>query len=508
VMLQGKGVGGVLLLLGYGLGMWTGLGWLWGSVLIMVFLAVGFYLFWKDADPKTQTPDMYPAHVPLDETKDVPNNEKIAIVGGGFCGLGIGAAFKRYGIPFDILEATDEIGGNWYHGVYGTVHIISSRKTTEYKDWPMPSDWPDFPSAQQVLGYLRSYADHYRLRPHIQLNTEVKHVRPIGKGKHSEGWEVEINDGIKRVYKGVVVANGHHWSKRWPNYPGMHEFEGETLHSKDYKDPSQLQGKRVLVVGGGNSACDIAVEAARYGEASHCSHRRGYWFLPRSVMGRPLVDIIKPWMPMFVQRLVLRFVLWVSVGPNEQYGLQKPDHDIFEHHPTINSELLHFIKLGRISPHPDIAKIDGKTVHFVNNTQIEVDMIIYATGYNIALPMLDREVVPYKNGVPQLVGGLLVEGYKNLYVFGIGQVRYGAGPLITAAADGLARMIQIQEKLTNPLSDVMTKLPGGREKPQKCEKSADVLVDPHLVYLRVKRLNWLLPKLPTLEQWLTRLHLL
>src|SRR5262249_31960454 len=199
----------------------------------------------------------------------------------GFCGLGVGAAFKRNGIDFEQFEATDAIGGNWSHGVYETVHIISSRKTTEYADFPMPSTWPDFPSASQMLEYLNAYADHHGLRPHIRLSTRVTRVAP--ENTEAETWRVawETADGTQgeRVYDGVIVCNGHHWSCRMPRYPGT--FTGELLHSKHYKRPAQLEGKRVLVIGGGNSACDIAVEAARFARSAHISMRRGYWFMPK-----------------------------------------------------------------------------------------------------------------------------------------------------------------------------------------------------------------------------------
>lgn len=478
---------------------------LWWAVGLGAVVLVLYYLMWKDADPSSLKPSDFKWNPDnLEEKQEVPTREKIAVVGAGFCGLGIAGAFTRHGIPYDVLEMDNDVGGNWYHGVYETVHIISSRKTTEYKDVPMPADWPDFPSADQVLTYLRSYAERYQIKPHCKFNTEVVHVRPIGKGKDTTGWEVELADGSKSVYKGVVIAVGHHWSKRMPTYEGMATFTGESIHSKDYKNPAQLKGKRVLVVGGGNSACDIAVEAARFGASSHVSHRRGYWFLPRSVMGIPFVDVIKPWMPLWFQRTLLRLFLKLSVGPYESYGLQKPDHAIFEHHPTINSELLHYIKLGRIRPHPDIAKITDDTVQFVDGTSERFDMIVYATGYNLAFPMVDKEVVPEKDGVPQLVSGLIAEGYKHLYIFGITQVRYGAGPLITAGAESLALIIKAQDRLTHPVASVLGAL-GIARKPKRAAKSADILADPHALYLNTMLARWFTPKLPAIEPWLARL---
>ncbi len=286
----------------------------------------------------------------VDEVLD--RRDRFAIVGAGFSGLGVAAAFKRAGLAFDAFEADEEVGGNWFHGVYETVHIISSRRTTEYSDWPMPADWPDFPSKDQMLTYLRGYAEHHDLRRHIRLRTAVTEVAPAA----GDAWAVTLSTGERAIYGGVVVANGHHWHKRWPAYPGR--FTGELLHSKDYKSPEVLRGRRVLVVGGGNSACDIAVEAGRFAAAAHISMRRGYWFMPKTMFGVPTVELIRPWMPVALQRVVLRALIGVIVGDYRKYGLQAPDHAIFERHPTINSELLYQLRHGRTFQHSGIRSLE------------------------------------------------------------------------------------------------------------------------------------------------------
>ena len=143
--------------------------------------------------------------------------------------------------------------------VYETVHIISSRKTTEFKDYPMPETFPDFPSKDQMYAYLNDYCDHFGLREHIRLRCRVANVRRNGDG---EGFIVRFADGSEKFYGAVIVATGHHWDKRFAGpYPGQDQYTGEVLHSKEYKVPSVLQNKRVLTIGGGNSACDISVEA-------------------------------------------------------------------------------------------------------------------------------------------------------------------------------------------------------------------------------------------------------
>lgn len=391
-----------------------------------------------------------------------------AVIGAGFCGLGVMAAFRRHGIPFEAFEAHDAIGGNWYHGVYDSVHLISSRKTTQYDDFPMPPDYPDFPSAAQMLAYLNAYADNYRLRDQIRLCTAVELVSP----RPNDRWEVVLAGGERRIYAGVVIANGHHWDCRYPQYPG--EFSGQIIHAKQYKRPELLAGKRVLVIGGGNSACDIAVEAARFARSAHLSMRRGYWILPKTMFGVPTVELIPLWWPLPLQRLFLRAMIRIFVGRYAQYGLQHPDHRIFDHHPTINSELLYFLRHGRITPHPDVRRYEGEMVEFVDGGRDQFDLIVCATGYHLSLPLLAPGVVTWHGGMPQLVGGMLPPGHRNIYVFGAGQARYGAGPLISAGAEALCTMIKLQRHMQLPLSTVLQRL-GARPPATNLVGPAEVL---------------------------------
>jgi cation diffusion facilitator CzcD-associated flavoprotein CzcO len=429
-----------------------------------------------------------------------------AIVGAGFCGLGVAAAFARYAsrsptggnkIDFEIFEAEDALGGNWHHGVYETVHIISSKKTTEYADFPMPDTYPDFPSAAQMLAYLQAYAAHHRLEEKMRLSTRVVRIAP--NDDEESTWRVAFEHGGKReekTYEGVVVCNGHHWAMRMPSYPGT--FDGEILHSKQYKSPKTLEGKRVLVIGGGNSACDIAVEAARFAASAHISLRRGYWFLPKTFLGVPLVELMRPWMPPFAQRAMARTVARLAVGPYDRYGLPEPDHRPFDRHPTINSELLYNLRHGEITPHPDIAKWDGKVVEFVDGTREDIDLVIAATGYDVSFPFVDDDVVKWKDGFPQLINGLMPPDRKNIYFFGFGQPRYGAGPLISAGADLLCTMVETQRRLDVPIGAVLERL--GARPPRTW------LQDPFSILRQVRMGKRLMPRLPRIARLLMQRH--
>jgi cation diffusion facilitator CzcD-associated flavoprotein CzcO len=384
------------------------------------------------------------------------------IIGAGLTGLAVAKAFRDAGIPYDQFERNDDVGGNWYDGVYDSIHIISSRDGTGYDDWPMPKEWPDFPSKHQMHSYLKAFAEEFDLRRSIEFETEVTRVEPLDE-RGMSGWRVELSTGESREYAGVVVCNGHHWAKNYPELPG--EFAGRVIHSKDYKRPEDLEGDTVLVVGVGNSGCDIAVEAARVGKRSYVSSRRGTYLLPKTMFGIPTDQFDKPWLPVFAQRYLLRGLLRVTVGPNSRYGLPEPEHDIFDRHPTVNSQLLYELRHGRVEAKPGIERIEGRKVTFTDGTSIEADTLVTATGFAVKFPFLDESTLEWDGKYPKLAAGMLAPGKANLYLYGLGQPRGGAGPLAAAGARLLAEMVRTQTVLDRPLADVMARL----RKPQARE---------------------------------------
>ena len=388
-------------------------------------------------------------------TRAEPDSRRHCIIGAGYAGNGVAKAFRDAGIPYDQLERNEYVGGNWADGVYESTQIISSRDSTQYGDFPMPREYPDFPTREQVLAYLNEYVDHFGLRERIEFGTEVVRCEPLDRNGIG-GWRVELASGVVRGYAGVVVANGHHWDKRYPDYPG--EFDGHELHSKDYKRPEDLDGEGVLVVGAGNSGCDIAVEAAKELGGADISMRRGYWFLPKTIFGIPTAELDRPWFPVWAQRLFLRAMLRVVYGRYERYGLRGPDHRLFDKHPTVNSQLLYALRHGRVHARPDIAGLEGRTVHFVDGTSAEYDTIVWATGFHVSFPFLERDLFEWRDGAPVRVAGMLPPGIANLYAYGVMQPRGGAGPLITASARLLAEMVRAQERLDHPLADDLARL--------------------------------------------------
>ena len=412
--------------------------------------------------------------------------KKVALIGAGISGLGMARALRERNIAYDHFEKMPELGGNWKYGVYENVHIISSKKTTQYLEYPMPDSYPDFPKANQMFTYLKSYAKKFNLESEIQFNSNILNVV-----QNRDNWQLEIEGKGVLDYHSVIIANGHHWHTRYPQLKG--NFSGEILHSKDYKTPESIRGKRILVVGGGNSAFDIAVDAGEISEESHISMRSGRWIIPKTFFGVPSADVMQPWLPKWFTKNFVKTLIFIQFGKYSDYGLPEPKDEIFERHPTINSQFLYFMKHGRISPHPEIQRVENKTVIFKDNSSIEVDTIIFATGFHATLPMLKSLNLKYNhNGMPELINGMFPKEYKNIYILGMGQPRYGAGPLVSLASEMICDTINISDDLQKPLGYTLSRM--GAE---PLEKEA---LDPFEVMDRIKNFRKIIPFLPTIEK--------
>lgn len=424
------------------------------------------------------------------------NNQlkETAILGAGLCGLGMAARLQQEKLPYDQFEKMPDLGGNWRYGVYESVHIISSKKTTEYPEYPMPADYPNFPSYRQMLAYLENYAAHFNLKENIQFNSEILSIEP-----EEDKWRIRFANRPDAIYKRVVVCNGHHWHRRFPSYPG--KFTGEVIHSKNYKTEEQIRGKRVLVVGAGNSALDIAVEAGRVSDLAEISMRKGRWIIPKSIMGVPTVDVIQPWMPAWLTKILAHGIIKLQAGDATRYGMPDPGQNLFEHHPTVNSQFMYSLEHGDVSIRPEIDRFKNKQVFFKDGTYGEYDMIVYATGFHVSFPMLKSLGFKYnKHGMPDIVKGMFPKDHKGLYILGgVGQPRYGAGPLVSAAADLLVNLFKIEKSMPEPFGRTMMRMGVG-----PLEKEA---LDPFEVLRATAGLKRITGFLPMISSFLKELPL-
>jgi Flavin-binding monooxygenase-like len=353
--------------------------------------------------------------------------KSVCVIGAGPSGI---AAIKNLldaGLEVTAYDLQDDVGGNWrfsedtgHSSVFETTHIISSKYHSEFHDYPFPKEYPDYPSHAQLRAYFEGYARHFDLYPRIQFQTLVNHCEPLSDGR----WRVTTTrDGVQntRDFDALVVCNGHHWKPRVPEYPGA--FTGEFLHSHEFKRAEPFRDKRILVIGGGNSACDIAVETSRVSRRTDVSWRRGYWVVPKFVLGKP-ADVLSngvKWIPSSIRFFLYEKLMLLLNGRNRDIGLPDPDHRIGATHVLLNSELVYFVRHGKIRILPDVSRLEGHIVHFKDGSSAEYDTIIAATGYWISHPFLDEALVDFSSGAVPLYLRMLPAKIPNLYFLGLFQ---------------------------------------------------------------------------------------
>ena len=354
---------------------------------------------------------------------------RVCVVGAGVSGLTACKALADFGVPHTCFEASDEVGGNWYfqnpNGVssaYRSLHIDISKPSISFRDFPMPERYPDYPHHTHIFEWLRDYADAFDLRARIRFDTRVERAERGPDG----GWEILLDDGTRENFDALLVCNGHHWDPRYPDFPGA--FDGPQIHSHDYIDPStplDLYGKRVLVVGIGNSAVDIVSELARktVSDTVFLSTRSGAYVIPKYIFGKPADQVVRanPRVPATVQRRVSRLVPRIFSGRMEDFGLPTPNHRFLDAHPTVSSELLGRLGAGDAVAKGDVAELLGDRVRFADGSVEPVDALVYATGYNVSFPFFDPEFLSAPENALPLFKRMLKPGLDDLAFIGLGQ---------------------------------------------------------------------------------------
>ena len=371
--------------------------------------------------------------------------QRACVIGAGSSGLTAVKALLEAGVPVDGYEAGSDIGGNWRYGndngrssAYRSLHIISSKDQMAFSDFPMDDATPDYGHHSDVLRYFEAYADRFGLREPFRFNTAVERVEPADDGT----WDVTLSTGETERYGAVVVCNGHHWSPRLPDFPGR--FDGEELHAHHYTVPEPFSGKRVLVVGIGNSACDIAIDLCRIAERVVLSTRSSAYVVPKYVLGRPAdhwTSLAGERLPLKVREGLYNLLLKLVVGDQGRYGLPKPDHSILGAHVTLNQEFVSYVGHGRIRIKPDVAQLAGDAVRFEDGTEEPFDAIVYATGYDIRFPFLAPDVLSAEGNRIALYQRVVVPERPGLYVVGLVQPLGAIMPLAEVQAEYVAGLL-------------------------------------------------------------------
>jgi dimethylaniline monooxygenase (N-oxide forming) len=404
---------------------------------------------------------------------------KVCIVGAGSSGMATAKALQDAGVAFDCFELGSDIGGMWRYendnglsSAYRSLHIDTSRKSLGYPGFPIPDDMPDFLSHEQVLRYLEAYVERFGLRQHILFRTEVRQLQPVGiapagtapvdtvstapAGKapasraNDSGWKVTLANGDSRQYRAVIVANGHLWDPRMPSFAGR--FDGPTIHSHHYRTADAYEGKRVLVVGMGNSGVDIAVDLARRARFVGLSTRRSAWIMPKYIMGVP----IDRWsaalarrlrLPTPVIRAMIGWLMRLTVGDQRRFGVPRPKHPIWREHATISQDLLPYLGHGWIGMRPDVRALQSDRVEFADGTVEPYDAIIYATGYRTTFPFLEPDVFAVRDGAARLYRRMHPPQRPGLFFTGLVQPVGPTIPLVEHQGRWLAALLSGRMRL-------------------------------------------------------------
>jgi Flavin-binding monooxygenase-like len=401
--------------------------------------------------------------------------EQYALIGAGPMGLAMAKVLSEQGIPFQGFEVHSDVGGLWdidgpNSTMYETAHLISSKRMTEFTDFPMADDVAEYPSHRDLKHYFGSFTDHFGLRDQYHFNAKVTRVEPLGDP--GEGWRVDWSDpdgDHSAEFAGVMIANGTLTEPNIPTFPG--QFDGEMIHASQYRYASQFTDKRVLIVGAGNSGCDIAVDAIHHAKLCDLSMRRGYYFVPKYVFGKPadtMGGLIK--LPMWLKRRIDGMILKWFVGDPQKYGFPKPDYQLYESHPVVNSLVLYHAGHGDLRIQPDIERLAGKTVHFRDGTVQNYDMILTATGYKLHYPFIDRDLLNWQGDAPHLYLNAIHPARDDLFVLGMieasglgWQGRHEQAEMVARYIKGLANNCPVAAELKAEKSAEFQRATGGMQ---------------------------------------------
>ncbi|WP_460060596.1 amino acid permease [Streptomyces sp. YKOK-I1] len=399
--------------------------------------------------PDPRTPQQRPAYT-----------RRYCVVGAGPSGMIMARNLLREGVPFDWYERNPDFGGIWdpeHRGspMYESCHFISSKYTSGFYGAPMPSRLPDYPGWRDIRDYVRDFGRQYDLYRHVRFGTEVASAEPIADDR----WRVTLSDGTVHEYDGLICCPGVTWHPNEVALPGRETFRGTLRHSLTFRDGLELRGKRVLIVGAGNSGVDIACDAARHADTAYLSVRRGYRFVPKHIAGLPTDALLSGRLDP-PKGLVLsgdvNAMLDALVGDLTRLGLPTPDHDALSSHPIMNTQVLHHLAHGDLVAKPDITRLTETGVVFSDGTEAEVDEILLATGYEYRMPFLDPELLPWKYGHPQLYLNVFARELDSLYVLGFVEFADAAYKRFDEMAQLI--MIDINARETGVRKDELTLL--------------------------------------------------
>lgn len=382
----------------------------------------------------------------------IPTREKVLIIGAGPAGLAAAASLKALSVPFDLVDRARHVGGIWDperedSPVWPAMEMISSREYTQFEDMIQPVSFPEFLAPSHMAKYLRAYASHHQLTDHFLPRTTVRSARPFEEGV----WEVELSTGAVNIYRAVISAHGIAERPHRPDWAADVPKSVQVIHSKEWKGSDGLEGKRVLVVGSGQSAADIAVDAARRALEVRWSVRTGHWVVPRRIAGMPgeVAAAREPAMLGSLNAKIAESVIRRTVGDPASAGLPRPRLPLLEDTVIVSDDLLDRVREGRIAPVGEVLEVDpeGAVLHArtggrTGTDAYAADLIVLATGYETGADHLPQDVIPRTaSGEPDLFLGAFARGRDDLVILGQQRTSGGVLPILVEQADIAAYMM-------------------------------------------------------------------
>lgn len=383
---------------------------------------------------------------------------RVAIIGAGNGGVCTAKHMIQSGYDVTVYEAGSHVGGLWVYNndngrsqAYKNLSIISSRRYTKFKDWDFDDDTPRFPTHRDMARYIHQYAKHFGVLDHIKFRTPVRAVEPLFEKGGNGPWRVVTDDGSEE-YDHVIVATGH-LNEPLHVEQFRNEFEGEYMHSSQYREADSFIDKRVCVVGVGNSGVDIASDVCRVTDRTVIVARSGAIIQPKVVFGIAWSDIAislrKRWIPNFVRNRIMSALIFMVHGDLRRLGIARPTGKT---HPTLAESIIADIEYNRVAVKPGIEKIEGKKLTFADGTSEEFDVLVGATGYKVYLPFVDESIVPINGNHVDLFKRIFVPDWGGLYFVGM------LNPLST-----LNRIFEEQAELLVEVVAGKVPLPSSRE---------------------------------------------
>ncbi|XP_060630291.2 flavin-containing monooxygenase 5 [Anolis sagrei] len=347
--------------------------------------------------------------------------KRVAIIGAGSSGLCSIKCCLDEGLEPVCFDSSDDIGGLWRFkeipeegraSIYNSVIINTSKEMMCFSDFPIPDDYPNYMHNSKILDYFRLYAKHFDLLKYIHFKTAVRSVNKRPDFSSTGQWDVVTETDGKQessVFDAILVCTGHHTEAHLPldSFPGIRNFKGGYFHSRDYKSPEPFTGKRVIVIGIGNSGGDLAVEISRKAKQVFLSTRRGAWIINRvGDNGYPADVVLTSRYNVMRKHLVTTSMLnqWIEDRLNARfnhshYGL-KPKHRFWSQHPTINDDLPNCIISGKVLVKPNVSEFTETAAIFEDGSKEEdIDFVVFATGYSFSFPFLGNCVRVVENNI-------------------------------------------------------------------------------------------------------------